>query len=78
MERIGGFIDPSTPEEYLEVCMRICEQMMEHWEELPDGDGEHRTPDDKNQTKTDIFLALRGCAGFGLDCLKMKSMVDKI
>lgn len=78
MERIKGFIDPTTPEGYLEAAMRLCEKAMEYWERLPDGDGEHGTPDDENQTKTDMLMIIQGCASYGLDCLKLKAMVDQI
>lgn len=77
MERIKGFLDPTTPEEYLEAVMRLCEQAMEHWEELSDGGGVP-TPGDEVKTKADMFVIISGCAEYGLECLKMKCMVDSI
>ncbi len=77
MERIEGYLDPSTPEEYLEAAMRLCEKAFEYWEELPDGDGTP-TPGDENETKSDMLATIGGCTGCGLDCLKVKAMVDKI
>lgn len=78
MERITGHLDPTTPEEYLEATLRLCETAFKFWEELPDGDGETETPMDENQTKTDMFMIIQGCASFGLDSLKMKNMVNTL
>ena len=78
MKRIIGQLNPTTPEEYLEALFRLCEWLKEHWEEIPDGDGETDTPDDEQQTKTDMFRVIQGCADCGMDCLKVKDMVNKI
>lgn len=76
MDRIVGFIDPSTPEEYMEALMRICEETLRIWDELPDGDG--KNGDLENPTKMGMFQIIQGCANYGIDCLKMKNMVNKI
>lgn len=77
-ERIDGQLDPSTPEEYFEAILRFTEILAEKWEEFPDGDGKRESQDDDNQTKTDMFALVCGCADAALDCLALKSEVNKI
>ncbi len=78
MERITGNINASNPAEYLEALLRICEQTLKDWESLPDGDGvgSDAYQEDSIATKTAMFRIIRGCAGYGLMCLRAKYMVD--
>lgn len=78
MERIGGFLDPTTPGEYLEACIRLCEVALGTREDLPDGDGVHAEADAPIATKTDVFRTIRGCAECGLDSLKLRDMVNRV
>jgi len=63
-------LDPETPREYLEACRRIVDTFEKLWDELLYGDGDKGSPNDENQTKTDMFIILAGCADLGKEAIK--------
>lgn len=65
-----GRLDPRTPAEYLEAVRRITQTLMDTWDEFPDGDGVNASPDDDNQTKTDMFRIISGCCQYALDNIR--------
>lgn len=75
-------LDPKTSREYLEACRRIVYTLEQMWDELPDGDGDKGSPNDENQTKTDMFIILAGCADCGKEAIKdankLKELIDQI
>lgn len=79
-ENEGRGLDPITPREYREACRRILTLFEELWDELPDGDGDKGSGGDTNQTKTDFFIILAGCADYGKAAIKiqneLKALVD--
>jgi len=81
VNRIQGPINPVTPEDYLEGCIRLAEIGFSRWDELEDGDGETPAPDDII-TRTDVLLCIRGAADYGLDALKsrhgLRNMINKL
>lgn len=78
MERITKEdLNPSTPQEFAEALLRICEGLMENYEKLQEGNG-IGTESDLPETVTDIFYVIRGCADCAIDLIKIKHTVDQI
>ena len=68
-------LDPVTPREFLEALHRLVHVFEAHWDEFPNGDGASYTLDDDNQTKTDIFNTIAGCADYGLGAIKAENLI---
>jgi hypothetical protein len=70
---------PTTPEEHLEAIRRFVLIGFDEWDNMPDGDGEYVSPDDKGiTTKTDLFQLIGGCASYGLDSIKIQNQINEI
>lgn len=72
---------PKTPAEYTESLRRLIFFLMNHWDEIPDGDGENISPDENYQTKTDMFRIIAGCSNYACDSIKdfnnlIKGVID--
>ena len=63
-------LDPKTPAEYTEALRRLVQFFMDNWDNFEDGDGVNRSPDDTNQTKTDVFMVIAGCADNACQSIK--------
>lgn len=71
-------LDPKIPREYLEACRRIVATFEELWDKLPDGNGDEGSDDENNQTKTDMFIIIAGCADYGKAAIKDQNEAKRL